>query len=105
MSGKSSPVNMACKLTSPELRQRKAEVLDVLKKKVLDKQELKEGFSFKFEGTDEMLDQLVSFIKTERLCCDFFSFNLSISDDKSNISLNLTGPDGVKGFITMELGL
>jgi hypothetical protein len=45
------------------------------------------------------------FIKTERECCDFFTFNLSISGDKSETWLELTGAEGAKDFISTELGL
>ena len=90
---------VACKLSSPQLQKRKEEVLVLLKEKVLGKQELKDGYKFKFEGTDELLDELVTFIKSERACCDFFTFNLSVSDNKSNIWLFITGPDGTKDFI------
>lgn len=36
------------------------------------------GFAFKFSGDDVMLDELTEFIKTERKCCNFFTFNLSL---------------------------
>jgi hypothetical protein len=52
-----------------------------------------------------MLDELTEFIKTERECCDFFVFNLSISGDKSEAWLELTGEEGAKNFIESELGL
>jgi hypothetical protein len=61
--------------------------------------------AFKFPGTDKVLDELTKFIKTERECCDFFTFNLSISGDKSKAWLELTGIDGAKDFISTELGL
>ena len=92
-----------CKLTSPELRQRKATVIARLKKQMIDKKELKNGYSYKFIGTDKMVDELVEFVKTERECCDFFSFNLSISGDKSEAWLEITGPKGAKDFIKTEL--
>lgn len=95
---------MTCKLTSPELRERKATVIASLKKKMVEKRELKNGYAFKFPGTDNVLDELTEFIKTERECCDFFIFGLSVSGDKSEAWLELTGADGVKDFITSELG-
>ena len=96
---------VACKLTSPEMQKRKQEVLSVLKAKVLDKEELKEGYKFKFEGTDQLLDELISFIKSERICCDFFTFDLSVSDSRNNIWLSITGPNGAKDFVKLEMGL
>ncbi len=96
---------LACKLTSPELQKRKQEVLAVLKLKVIAREDLKDGYKYKFEGTDQVLDEVVAFIKSERACCDFFSFNLSVSDAQSNIWLSMTGPEGAKDFIRMELDL
>ncbi len=52
-----------------------------------------------------MVDELTEFIKTERECCDFFTFNLAISGDKREAWLELTGTDGVKEFINSEMGI
>jgi hypothetical protein len=94
---------VTCKLTSPELRKRKEEVIAVLKCKVLEKEELKDGYRYTFEGSDTMMDALVEFIKTERQCCNFISFNLTVNDEESNLWLSLTGPEGAKDFIKTEL--
>lgn len=96
---------MACKLTTAKLQERKETVLKSLKGKIVQKKELENGFAFKFPGTDEVLDELTAFIKTERACCDFFVFGLSISGDKREAWLELTGPNGAKDFISTELGL
>lgn len=96
---------MSCKLTTPELRERKETVIASLKQQIIEKKELRNGYAFKFLGTDKVLDELTEFIKTERECCDFFTFGLSISGDKREAWLELTGADGVKDFIISELGL
>ena len=70
---------------------------------MLEKVELNNGYRYKFDGSDKMLDLLNSFIKTERLCCDFFTFTLTASDDKNFTLLDLTGPEGVKEFIQHEI--
>lgn len=96
---------LSCKLTTPELRERKETVIASLKQQIIEKKELKNGFAFKFLGTDEVLDELTEFIKTERECCNFFTFAISVSGDKSEAWLELTGADGAKDFITTELGI
>lgn len=96
---------LTCKLTTPELQERKRTVLASLKTQIIDKKELINGYAFKFPGSDKILDELLEFIKTERECCDFFVFNFSISGDKSEAWLALTGPEGSKDFIETELGL
>jgi hypothetical protein len=97
--------DMACKLTTPEMQLRRETVIASLKKQVQEKKELEHGFAFRFPGHDAMLDELTEFIKTERECCDFFTFNLSISGDKSAAWLEMSGADGVKDFVTAELGM
>ncbi|MEO5893117.1 MAG: hypothetical protein ABIQ31_22900 [Ferruginibacter sp.] len=96
---------LSCKLTNPELQERKKTIIAILQKNIIAKKELENGFAFKFLGTDKMLDELTDFIKTERTCCDFFNFHLSISGDKEEAWLEITGPEGSKDFITTEQGL
>jgi len=94
---------LTCKLTSPELRNRKEQVIAVLRSKVLDKREVDSGYEYQFESTDEMLDQLTASIKSERLCCDFFDFTISLKGE--TVWLAITGPEGTKEFIRTELEL
>lgn len=96
---------LSCKLTTPELRQRKETVIANIKTRIIDKKELPNGYAFKFNGSDKIIDELTEFIKTERECCDFFMFNLSVAGDKSEIWLELKGEEGTKDFITSELEL
>lgn len=95
----------ACRLSTDKLRERKATIISSLQKKLLDKKELEHGFGYKFDGSDEMLDQLIAFIKTERMCCGFFAFTLQISGNTNETWLEITGPEGVKEFLNTELGL
>lgn len=93
-----------CKLTTPELQERKKTVIAELKALVLERKETKTGVQYKFDGSDKMIDLLTSFIKTERLCCDFFSFDLSVESEEKFIWLELSGPEGTKDFIETEIG-
>ena len=94
---------LACKLSGPELQKRKATVITLLKSKVQEKHELENGYAYSFIGTDDLLTELVEFVKTERQCCGFLDFNLSIKGDGSTIWLSLTGTAGAKEFIANEI--
>jgi len=96
---------LTCKLSPKELQERKLTVLAELKKEVKERKELPQGYAFRFDGSDKILAELTEFIRTERTCCSFFIFNLSISGDRSQIWFELTGPEGAKDFITQELEL
>lgn len=92
-----------CKLTTPELQKRKTTIIKSLRQQILDQKELKNGYRYCFPETDAVLDELSSFIKSERMCCNFFSFCLTIRANKNEIWLSITGPQGVKDFIISEL--
>src|SRR5690349_8269160 len=86
-----------CKLTTKELQERKKTIVANLKNLMLGKVETNNGFKYKFDGSDKMLDLLNDFIKTERMCCDFFTFQITVEE---NIAwLELSGPTGTKDFI------
>jgi len=87
------------------MQQRKTTVLALLQKNVLEKKEFVDGYAFKFHGGDAMIDTLTSFIKTEKECCDFFTFNLEVRGNENYVWLQLTGPEGTKDFIKTELEL
>ncbi len=102
---KHKTTELTCKLTTPELQQLKSTVIENLRKQIIQTKELTNGYAFKFTGTNKMLDELTEYIKTERKCCDFFTFNLAISGDQSEIWLELTGVEGTKAFLKSELGM
>jgi hypothetical protein len=94
---------VTCKLTTPELQKRKATVIAELKTLVRERKELDNGYAYKFESLDQNLDKLNEFIKTERMCCDFFTFQLTV--EESTAILTITGPNGAKEFLKDEVDL
>jgi hypothetical protein len=96
---------LVCRLTSPELRQRKETVIASLRQQVQSRHELPTGFAYEFRGTDAVVDELAEFVKTERQCCTFFEFQLRFGRESEGAWLQLTGPAGAKEFIVQELGL
>lgn len=95
---------MTCKLTTPELQERKRTVIAELKSVVKERQEETNAVRYKFESADKDIDLVSNFIKTERLCCDFFEFSLRVESSSNFMWLKLSGPDGVKDFIQEEIG-
>jgi len=94
---------ISCTLTAAGLRERKARLLDVVRQKILEKEELESGFAYRFESSGVILEQLLELIRAEKACCSFLVFTLSVSGPNDDLWLNLTGPEGVKDFITQEL--
>jgi hypothetical protein len=98
------PEQVACKLTTPELQERKRTVIAGLKELVLERIETENGMRFRFPGSEKNIELLISFIKTERLCCNFFTFDLTVGNEDDFVWLTLSGPEGTKDFIKAEIG-
>lgn len=86
------------------MQQRKKTVISNLKRLLLEKKELTDGYAYRFTGHVDMVDLVTDFVKTERFCCDFFNFNIAVSNDNI-LWLTISGPEGTKDFITAELEL
>jgi hypothetical protein len=93
---------LTCKLTTPELQKRRATVIAELKTIMIRKEEIQDGWQFTFDSSDETLQKLLEFVKSERLCCDFFAFQLSVSGEHATLAI--TGPEGTKEFLIHEVG-
>jgi hypothetical protein len=91
-------------LTTPELQERKRTVIAELKELVVERTETEKGVRYKFDDSDKTIDLLTSFIKTERLCCGFFTFRLTVGADEGHSLLELSGPEGTIDFIETEIG-
>lgn len=57
--------SITCKLTTPELQKRKATVIAELKAVVVNRQELDNGFSYAFDGKNEIPEGAKEFLQTE----------------------------------------
>jgi len=104
MKGLMERAKLTCKLSTPELQERKRTVIAELKTLVKERQEESNAVRYKFESSDKNIDLVSSFIKTERLCCDFFEFSLKVESDSEFMWLTLSGPEGVNEFIREEVG-
>jgi hypothetical protein len=68
-------------------------------------EELADGYALRF-GMDSSLCLVVAeFITLERLCCPFLDLMLEVAREGGPMQLKLTGSEGVKQFLRMELGL
>lgn len=97
-------VSVTCKLTTPELQEREKTVIAEIKKLVVKRVETTNGVRYSFNDSDSTIDLLANFIKTERVCCSSFEFNLVVGQSEGFITLELTGPEGTKDFIESEIG-
>lgn len=94
-----------CDMTvfSPEERERHVAAIRQMLNAVREAREIAGGHAFRFEPDSEVLLKLAEFIAGERLCCPFLNFDLRVEAEGGPVWLRLTGPEGVKEFLRMEL--
>lgn len=64
--------------------------------------ELPDGYAFRLPDDSATLRQAVDFIASERQCCPFIAFSLSIEANGAGVWLRLTGSEDVKRLLAME---
>lgn len=102
MNMKNSKNAFSCTLTTLELQKRKATIIQNLKSILIGKEELNNGYDYIFNGTDDVIDLLTDFVKTERQCCSFFNFSIEVLNTRL-VHLKITGEAGAKEFLVTEL--
>jgi hypothetical protein len=70
---------------------------------IRERNELRDGYSYKVDGKSVSLKDAAEWIGLERLCCPFFTFELSVTASQTDWTLKLTGPAGVKELLAAEL--
>jgi hypothetical protein len=99
----SSP--LACNLdamTASE-RSRHAALGHELHRSVLETRELTDGYAFRVPET--ALVATAEWVALERKCCPFFAFSITQATNQGAVWLRITGGNGVKEFLSAELGL
>lgn len=100
---RAAPV-IACNLKaiSSADRPRYNDLMKRLRSAVRDRSELSDGFAFTLNGSTIQLPEVAEWMNLERRCCPFLVVQLSVSGEKANGLLTLTGPEGVKALLQME---
>ena len=98
------PLPLACRLGGFDTAtaQRYQELRAAMKAAALARQELPDGYGFRFVSEARIFTQLAEWVTLERVCCPFFSFALEWSGP-DDLWLRLTGGPDVKEFLRDHL--
>lgn len=100
-----SPI--ACKLTAltTEQRARRQALVQQMRGATQEIRELSDGYAFRYSANSALCLTIAEFMTLERLCCPFFSLRLELEREDGPLWLQITGREGVKQFLRVELGL
>ena len=95
---------IACNLKaiSSAERPRYNDLIKQLRIAVQKRSELPNGYAYIVDSRQIGLKDVAEWIALERLCCPFLAFQLSVTSDRGDYSLALTGPEGVKPLLREE---
>lgn len=99
MSNQQIPI--ACDLNALPDREKHKQVTADLLPKTQSVTELDMGYMLQFPV--DSLPLVATFINGERLCCPFVHFQIEIAPQATSVQLHLSGGEGVKAFLQVEL--
>jgi hypothetical protein len=94
---------IACHLSDEAFKKRKTTIASTIISKIIQAEELENGYQFSFAYSEGMLIELAHFINVEKGFCPFINFHLMLNNNSNNVVLKLTGAEGTKEFIKYEL--
>ena len=98
-----SDLPIACDLSEQQQRLRREALASDIFKDVQQRDELPDGYAFRYPGDEAWARRLLEFIMFERRCCAFMTFELLFEPGQGSIWLRLRGAAGVKEFIRDEI--
>lgn len=99
-----SPIACRIGALSPADRERRASILRFVAAHITDVEELDDGYAVVLSWNADLWTRTAEFLIYERECCPFLDIALEAGREAGPIRVRLTGREGVKPFIKMELG-
>jgi hypothetical protein len=100
-----SELPIACTLGPAAIKARREDLLGGLVRQAEERVDLPNGYRVRFKAQDGLLSMIANVVDTERQCCRFLRFQLTIEPDERSIWLEFTGPPGTREFLAGMLEL
>jgi hypothetical protein len=90
---------IACTLSEPELRERRATLLAALGRHIRGATARADGYALALAPDDEAIVSATAVIQAERKCCAFLRFTLTVGPGGATVELALTGGPGTREML------
>ena len=100
-----SDLPIACTLGPAAIKARREDLLGNLVRRAAERVELQNGYRVRFTAEPGLLRTIADVIETERQCCRFLRFELTVEPDERSMWLEFTGPQGTREFLAGMLDL
>jgi|SRR5712691_13146756 len=100
-----SDLPIACTLGPAALKARREDLLGGLVRRAEERIDVPNGYRVRFQSEPGLLTTIARVIETERQCCRFLRFDLTVEPDECAVWLEFTGPPGTREFLAGMLDL
>lgn len=90
---------IACALEPAEVEARRDALLPGLASQALAREVLPDGLRWRFAPSQSLLELIARVIDSERQCCPFFRFALTVEPGGGPVWLAVTGPTGTRELL------
>ena len=90
---------VACTLGPAAVKARREDLLGGLLRRAHERIDLPNGYRVRFEPDADLLVTIARVVETERQCCRFLTFELTVEPGAGPIWLQFTGPPGTREFL------
>ena len=94
-----SDLPIVCTLTPDALRARREGLLSDLLRQAETRETLPYGMRLRFAPSSETLATIALAVESERRCCRFLRFAITVEPEEGPVLLELTGPPGTREFL------
>ena len=97
---------IACNMDAlgAEERERHGELVATLRE-AKGVEAVEDGYVLSFPADGAVFQRLAEWVTLERRCCPFLRFELRLSEEEDVVELGLRGREGVRAFLSEELGI
>ena len=101
--GTASPVACNIKAINANERPRYNKLMKRLRAAVQGRSTLDNGYAYTLDAKAIALPEVAEWMSMERRCCPFLTLQVSTAGTQADWRLNVTGPEGTKAILEVEL--
>src|SRR5258708_18110614 len=96
---------IVCTLTAPELRERRAGLLQRVRQRLAEVRPLAAaaGYELRFPGDEATVADVLEMVRLESRCCAFLRFRVTLEPAGGPLLLEVSGPPGGAELLADEL--
>lgn len=93
------PEPIVCSLTPEAIKAGRAGLLPGLAERAMTRKTTDDGYQLTFAHSSGTLREIMEVIDSERQCCRWLSFTLTVPASEGPVTLTLSGPPGAREFL------